>query len=389
MTNLPRFISCPEKSFFLFGPRGTGKSTWLRMRFPDALFVDLLSHDLSRRLLARPERLREIVEGNADKCTFVIDEVQRAPQLLDVVHQMIESRPELRFVLTGSSARKLKRSGIDLLAGRAVLTTCHPFMAAELGDAFSLESALADGLVPLVLAAADRRSVLRTYLEIYLREEIQAEGFVRNLSAFARFLEAISFSQAALLTVSEIARECAVSRTTVCGYLSILEDMLISTRLPIFSKRAKRRLVGHDKFFIFDAGVFRILRPTGPLDRQHEIDGAALEGLVFQHLRAWNDYSGKPCSLHFWRTRAGLEVDFVVYGADEFTAIEVKNAAQIRPSDLSSLRAFGDEYPEARLTLLHRGKEQYLANGVLCVPCERFLCALTPGKSMPDAAWRR
>jgi len=388
MTKVSRFLSCPEKSFFLFGPRGTGKSSWLQTRFPDALFLDLLSYDLSRQLLARPERLREIVEGNADKQTFVIDEVQRAPTLLDVVHQVIEQHPDLRFVLTGSSARKLKRSGVDLLAGRAVMTTCHPFMAAELGSAFSLEAALAEGLIPLVLAATDRRSVLRTYLDLYLREEIQMEGLVRNLGAFSRFLEAASFSHASLLSASEIARECEVSRTTVEGYLAILEDLLIASRLPIFSKRAKRQLVAHDKFYFFDAGVFRTLRPTGPLDRPQEIDGAALEGLVFHHLRSWNDYSGNHQTLHFWRTRAGLEVDFIVYGANEFAAIEVKNAARIQSSDLSSLRAFRDEYPEARLILLHRGKEQALMDGVLCVPCDRFLRQLKPNSPLPDIGWR-
>jgi uncharacterized protein len=389
MVPLPRFLSCPEKSFFLFGPRGTGKSTWLKERFPEALFVDLLSHDVHRRLLARPERLRDIVEGNADRRTFVVDEVQRAPQLLDVVHQLIEAHPEQRFVLTGSSARQLKRAGVDLLAGRALLTTCHPFMAAELGDAFSLESALAVGTVPLVLAALERDAVLRAYLELHLREEIQMEGLARNLGAFSRFLEAASFSHGALLTASEIARDCEIGRTTVEGYLSILEDLLIATRLPVFSKRSKRKLVGHDKLYFFDAGVFRTLRPKGPLDRPGEIDGAALEGLVLQHLRAWNDYSGKPCTLGFWRTRAGLEVDFVVYGPGELAAIEVKNAAQIRPSDLRPLRAFGDEYPEARLTLLHRGREQSLRNGVLCAPVERFLRELKPGAPLPDATWRR
>lgn len=388
MNTVSRFLTCPEKSFFLFGPRGTGKSTWLQNRFPNALFLDLLSHDLSRQLLARPERLREIVEGNADKQTFVIDEVQRAPVLLDVVHQLIEQRPDARFVLTGSSARKLKRAGVDLLAGRAIMTTCHPFMAAELGDTFSLEMALTQGLIPLVLAAKDRRAVLRTYLELYLREEIQMEGFVRNLDAFSRFLEAASFSHASLLTASEIARECEVSRTTVEGYLAILEDLLIASRLPVFSKRAKRQLVVHDKFYFFDAGVFRTLRPTGPLDRPQETDGAALEGLVFHHLRSWNDYSGNSNSLHFWRTRAGLEVDFIVYGANEFAAIEVKNSARIQSSDLASLRAFRDEYPEARLILLHRGKEQALMDGVLCVPCERFLHNLKPNDPLPDIGWR-
>ena len=166
-------------------------------------------------------------------------------------------------------------------------------MAAELGDDFMLEDALKFGLVPLVLAATDRAAVLRAYLALYVREEVHMEGLVRSVGSFARFLEAISFSHASLLSVAAVARECEVSRTTVEGYVSILEDLLISVRLPVFAKRAKRQLVGHDKFYFFDAGVFRSIRPKGPLDRPAEIDGAALEGLVFQHLRAWNDYSGQ------------------------------------------------------------------------------------------------
>lgn len=388
MQKTKRLLLCPKRSFFLFGPRGTGKSTWLRMQMPEAYFVDLLSPEICQRFTASPDRLRELVTGNANRKTFVLDEIQRVPALLSVVHQLIEAKPELRFILTGSSSRKLKRAGVDLLAGRALMTTSHPFMAAELGDAFSLEDALKFGLVPLVLADNDREAVLRAYLGLYVREEVQMEGLVRNMESFARFLEAISFSHASLLSVAEVARECAVSRTTVEGYVSILEDLLIAVRLPSFSKRAKRKLIGHDKFFFFDAGVYRSIRPKGPLDRPTEIDGAALEGLVFQHLRAWNDYSGQHSSLYFWRTRAGLEVDFVVYGEKELVAIEVKNAAKVSSHDLQSLKAFIKDYPESRAVLLYRGQEQFLRDGVLCVPCERFLKALLPGHPLPDQTWR-
>jgi predicted AAA+ superfamily ATPase len=388
MNSTKRLLFCPERSFFLFGPRGTGKSTWLRMQMPEALFVDLLSPEICQRFTASPDRLRDLVAGNADRHTIVLDEIQRVPALLSVVHQLIEAHPGLRFVLTGSSSRKLKRAGVDMLAGRALLTTCHPFMAAELGKAFSLENALRVGMVPLVLAAEDCEAVLRAYLALYVREEVQMEGLVRNMGSFARFLEAISFSHAALLSVAEVARECAVSRTTVEGYVSILEDLLIAVRLPVFAKRAKRQLVGHSKFYFFDAGVFRSARPKGPLDRPQEIDGAALEGLIFQHLRAWNDYSGQRHTLHFWRTRAGAEVDFVVYGEKEVAAIEVKNADKISSRDLQALKAFAADYPEARTVLLYRGQEQFLRDGVLCVPCERFLTALRPGQPLPDMAWR-
>ena len=389
MKTTKRLLPCPKKSFFLFGPRGTGKSTWLRMEMADACVVDLLSPDICQRFTISPDRLRELVDGNANCQTFVLDEIQRVPALLSVVHQLIEAHPSLRFVLTGSSSRKLKRAGVDLLAGRALMTTCHPFLAVELGDSFALAEALQTGLLPLVMAADDREAVLRAYLALYVREEVQMEGLVRNMGSFARFLEAISFSHAALLSVADVARECAVSRTTVEGFISILEDLLIAVRLPIFAKRAKRQLVGHDKFYFFDAGVYRSIRPKGPLDRPQEIDGAALEGLVFQHLRAWNDYSGQRNSLHFWRTRSGSEVDFVVYGEDELAAIEVKNAAKISGRDLQPLQSFLSDYPESRAVLLYRGQEQLLRDGVLCVPCDRFLKALRPGQPLPDREWRR
>jgi predicted AAA+ superfamily ATPase len=222
-----------------------------------------------------------------------------------------------------------------------------------------------------------------------MREEIQMEGLVRNLGDFSRFLESISFSHGSVLTTSAVARDCGVSRTTVEGFIAILEDLLIASRLPVFSKRAKRQTVGHDKFFFFDAGVFRTIRPKGPLDTPQEIDGAALEGLVYHHLKAWNDYSEKPCSLHFWRTTNGKEVDFVVYGEAEFLAIEVKNSTRISSSDLSDLKAFGSEYPTARKLFLYRGTEQRMEGDVLCVPCERFLQEMIPGKPLPDRAWRR
>lgn len=380
-----RFLSCPKTSFFLFGPRGTGKSTWLQHCFQEALYLDLLSDDLSRQLLARPERLKELVEARTDRKVVIIDEIQRNPPLLSTVHQLIERHKAIQFVLTGSSARKLRREGVDLLAGRAVMTSCHPFMAAEIKDVFSLDKALVHGMVPVVAMADDPQHVLRTYINLYLKEEVQAEGLVRNLASFVRFLEAASFSHASVLNMNAVSRECEISRMTVEGYFSILNDLLIAVRIPVFSKRAKRMLVQHEKFYFFDAGVFRAFRPTGPLDQPQEIDGAALEGLVLQHLRSWNDYSGSPCTLHYWRTRAGAEVDFVLYGKDTFIAVEVKNADRIHTVDMKGLKAFGEDYPEARRLLLYRGTHERLIDGVLCLPCERFLKELVPNHPIPFA----
>lgn len=371
--SIPRCFKVPKQSFFLFGPRGTGKSTLLRALWKDALWVDLLEPDVFRSYSARPERLRELVEANPEARVVVIDEIQKSPELLPMVHALIEKRKSLQFVLTGSSARKLKRSGVDLLAGRVIKKTLHPFTARELGRRFDLERSLMIGLVPLVMMAKDPEAVLKAYAGLYVREEVQAEGLVRNIGGFARFLEAVSFSHASVLNISNVARECEVERKVVEGYLSVLEDLLLSCRIPVFAKKAQRAVVAHPKFFFFDAGVFRSLRPSGPLDRPQEISGAALEGVVAQHLMAWTAYQGDTDSLYYWRTRAGAEVDFILYGPRLFWAIEVKNTGRVRPEDLASLKAFKEEYPQSEAYFLYRGRERLKKNGILCLPCEEFL----------------
>lgn len=370
---IPRCFKDPGQSYFLFGPRGTGKSTLLRELWKEALWVDLLEPDIFRSYSARPERLRELVLAYPKIKTVIIDEVQKLPELLPAVHALIEKTKSLQFILTGSSARKLKRSGVDLLGGRVLKKTLHPFIAAELKEGFDLEKALEVGLLPLVVTAANPRSILQAYAGLYVREEVQAEGLVRNIGGFSRFLEAVSFSHAAVLNLSNVARECEIERKVVEGYLSILEDLFLSYRIPVFSKKAKRATIVHPKFFFFDAGVFRSLRPTGPLDQPQEIIGAALEGLVAQHLLAWNAYQGDSNRLYYWRTRSGSEVDFVLYGKDIFWAIEVKNTARIRQEDLTSLKAFQEEYPQSSAFFLYRGKERFERNGVLCLPCQEFL----------------
>ena len=384
MTTLPRFFTVPRGSFFLFGPRGTGKTTWLREALPDALLVDLLRAEEYRRLAARPERLRELVRAVPPGGDIVVDEIQRVPELLNVVHELMAMRSGHRFVLTGSSARTLRRGGVNLLAGRAIVRTMHPFMAGELGSAFDLATALTLGTVPTVLSSEDPASALTAYASLYVEQEVRAEGLVRDVGSFSRSLEAAAFSHAATLNVSEIARECETSRSTVSGYLELLEDLLLAFRLPVFTRRAKRRLVAHPRFFYFDCGVFRSLRPSGPLDRPEEIAGPALEGLVAQHLRAWLAYSETDGKLYYWRTRTGAEVDFVLYGTLGIWGIDVMNAARIRPADLRGLGAFGDEYPEARRILLYRGEHRLVRNGVLCFPVDAFLAGLGPSSALED-----
>jgi len=382
MEIVERFFTAPKRSFFLFGPRGTGKSTWAESAFPDAITVDLLQPETFREYAARPERLRELLDANPKAKDIVIDEVQRVPSLLSVVHALTEQRRAVRFVLTGSSARKIKRADVDLLAGRALLRTLHPFMAAELGRSFRLEDALRLGMVPLVVRAEEADAVLRSYVALYIQEEVKAEALVRDVGNFTRFLEVASLSHATVLNVSNLARECEIGRKTAEGYLAILDDLLLAHRVPVFTKRAKRAVASHPKFYLFDAGVFRSLRPKGPLDRPEEADGAALEGLVMQHLRAWNAYRGEKNSIHYWRTRSGVEVDIILYGEEGIWAIEVMNSRQIRPQDLRGLKSFLEDYPQARPFLLYRGKERLKRDGILCVPCDEFLGQLHPDRSL-------
>jgi len=373
-----RFFRAPNDSFFIFGPRGTGKSTWLKKTFPEAYLVDLLDDWTYRDHIAKPERIKQIVKANPHIKCFIIDEVQKAPKLLDSIHSLIEEYKTHQFILTGSSARKLRRGGVNLLAGRALLTHFHPFMAAELGTDFSIEMALRSGLIPLIVSANAPDQTLATYIALYLKEEVKEEGLVRDIGTFARFLEAISFSHGNILNLNNIARECQVSRKVVENYLSIMEDLLIGYKLPVFTKRAKRAMTAQSKFYLFDAGVYYHLRPKGPLDSPDEIGGMALEGLILQHFKAWSDYSNDQVECYFWRTRGGSEVDFILYGEHHFYAVEVKNSKQIHPQSLKSLKAFRNDYPEAKVMLLYRGSERLLIDEIPCWPVSDFLLQLKP-----------
>ncbi len=383
MTTVTRIYQPPAGSFFLFGPRGTGKSTWLKQQYGTATRIDLLDRETYRLYAARPERLSDLVAAQHAPAQIVLDEVQKVPELLDVVHQQMEAHPQHTYILTGSSARKLKRSGVDLLAGRAALTSMHPFMAAELGDSFDLDVALDTGLVPVVYSAPDRRAAVGAYLGLYLEQEVKAEALVRDVGGFSRFLEAMAFSHAAVLNITGVARECQVNRNTVQGYIEVLEDLLLGFRVPVFARRAKRHLAQHPKFYFFDAGVFRSARSRGPLDAPEEMAGAALEGLVAQHLRAWIAYGNRPdAKLYYWRTKSGAEVDFVVYGEDLLCALEVKNAKHVYRADVRALRAFSEDYPQAKTCLLYRGRDRLMIDNVVCVPCDEFLRSLLPGQSL-------
>ena len=368
----PRIFVPPEQqSYFLFGPRGTGKSVFTGNFYKQGLFFDLLDSRIYNEFMADPGRLsRRIPEGFND--WVIIDEVQKVPALLNEVHRLIENR-RIRFVLTGSSARRLRRDNVNLLAGRALTCRLHPLTVAELGTDFDLARALRYGQLPMACTSADPEMFLQSYVRTYLQEEIQQEGLTRNLPAFSRFLEAASFSQGSPLNVSAIARDCAVNRKVVENYFSILRDTLVSYEIPVFTKRAKRAVIQSAKFYFFDAGVFRALRPSGPYDSDSEAEGAALETLVLQEIAARNDYRRWNYGIHYWRTRQGAEVDFVLYGARGFKAIEVKHSGRIRREDFKGLRQFKQEYPEAEPVFLYSGDRRFHEGGIEIVPVDMFL----------------
>lgn len=324
-----------------------------------------------------PELLQELLEAKPHK-KVVIDEVQKVPKILDVVHGLIEEHPNVQFILTGSSSRKLRRGGVNLLAGRALWKHFHPFIAHELGDQFQLEQALTTGTIPLIWQSEDPENKLQAYVDLYLQEEVKAESLVRQVGEFSRFLQAMAHSHASILNLNNVSRECEVPRKTLDLHLRILEDLLLGYTIPIFEKRAKREVSAHPKFYYFDPGVFRALRKQGFLDLSTEAEGAALEGLVAEHLKSWIDCQKQKNELYFWRTRAGVEVDFIIYGPKAFYAIEVKNGKNVSPKDLRGLKEFQKDYPETIPYLLYRGKDAIKKDGILCLPVEEFLKQLDP-----------
>src|SRR3990167_2713582 len=270
---LNRLAKVKKSSFFLFGPRGTGKTQWVRTHFKDALYIDLLNTRYYQYFLADPTRLEGSALGHKTPW-IVLDEVQKVPLLLDEVHRLIENHQRC-FVLTGSSARKLRRGGANLLAGRALLCHMHPLIATEIGETFDLERALRYGLLPKAYLETNPGEYLESYIGVYLQEEVVQEGLLRDVGVFARFLEIASFSQASQLNLSAVAQECGISQKVVREYFQILNDLLLAIQLECFDKRAQRKLAQHHKFYYFDAGVYQYIRPRGPLDVVTEVDGAA------------------------------------------------------------------------------------------------------------------
>jgi len=370
-----RLIEPPkDKSFFLFGPRGTGKTTWVKSKFTKTLYLDLLEAELFNDFLANPQRLENFIPKNFNDWV-IIDEIQRIPELLNEVHRLIEKN-KYKFILTGSSARKIRRKGVNLLAGRALSYHLYPLTAVELGKDFKLGHSLDYGQLPCVYIEENPKAYLESYVKTYLEEEIQYEGLTRNLGAFTRFLETASFSQGSVLNISSVARDCSIERKVVENYFAILEDLLIAYRIPIFTKRAKRRLVAHPKFYFFDVGLYRALRPTGPLDAPEGIGGHAFETLFLQEILAINAYLRLGYSVYYWMTSNNIEVDFVLYGSKGIKAFEVKRTGKISGSMLKGLKMFQKDYPGAKMYFVYGGERRLREGDIEIIPLKDALKGL-------------
>jgi predicted AAA+ superfamily ATPase len=374
-------IELPEhQSAFLWGPRKTGKSTFLKSHFPDSLKFDFLDTEIFFEFSKRPFLMREQLLAKSPDILqkpIILDEVQKIPQLLDEVHWLIENK-ELRFILCGSSARKLKRGKANLLGGRAWRFEMFPLVSPELGD-WELLTVLNRGLVPSHFQQKQYQKSLKAYLQDYLKEEVFAEGLTRNIPAFSRFIDALGYSHGELTNYSNIARDCGVNSKTVREYYQILVDTLMGTFVEPFKRRQNRQVISKTpKFYLFDVGVAGALTKRVISEERGELFGKAFEHFIFMELAAYRSYSETDFGIEFWRTKSGLEVDFTLGNGE--VAIEVKGANNIAKKDLFPLRVFNEEFaPKASYVVANIGEERII-DKIRVVPYRKFLDELWKGK---------
>ena len=362
------------ESFFLWGPRQSGKTTLLRENYPDVPWIDLLKSEEYRRYLVHPEYLRQELEaaGTSSETQVVIDEVQKVPALLDEVHWLIENRG-LRFALCGSSARKVRRGAANLLGGRAFRYELHGLSAVELDSDFNLDQILNHGYLPRMYQAADPGRMLEAYVADYLKEEVAAEGLVRDLPVFSEFLDIAALSDGELVNFSNIARECGVSSHTAKSYFGILEDTLLGRWLPAYRKRPKRRVIQAPKFYFADVGTVNRLARRGELLSGSELYGKAFENWVCHELTAFISYRQVDADLTYWRLASGIEVDFVV--GDMSLAVEAKSRSNISSHHLKGLRSLAEDHPEVgrRIVVCRESKARKTDDGIEILPVETFI----------------
>ena len=379
-----RLLTLPmssEESCFLWGARQTGKSTLLKKLFPESLYFDLLLSGEYRRLMANPGIIKEECEGagltkETQRSPIIVDEVQKVPELLDEIHWLIVNK-DLRFILCGSSPRKLKRSHANLLGGRALRYELFPLTYHEI-DNFSLDKALNNGLIPRHYDSKFPNKLLQAYIGNYLQEEIASEALSRNIPTFNRFLEVAAISNGEMINFNNIARDCGISSPTVKSYFQILEDTLLGRFIPAYRKRIKRKLIHAPKFLFFDIGVAAHLTRRGRVEQGSELFGKAFEHFITMEIIAHSSYSEQNYPVSYWRTTSGFEVDLILGNHD--VAIEVKSASRIHDGHLKGLRAFKNEYQSKYLLVSNDPKKRVTDDGITILPWKNFLDELWNNK---------
>ena len=374
-----RVLSLSESetnSLFLFGARQTGKTSLLRERFPKCIYYDLLEFDTMMRFRQRPSLLRDLLMDVPNESLVVIDEIQQVPELLNEIHLLI-SRKQLRFILCGSSARKLRRNSVNTLGGRALPTYLYPLVSAEIPD-FNLIRAVNNGMMPAIYPLENPRRQIQAYVDVYLKEEIMAEALVRNLMGFSNFLRAAAITNGEIVNYQNIAQDCGVSAKTVKEYFSILTDTLIGYMIPAYTRTNKRSVVQAPRFYFFDVSI-----PNFMLNRSELLPGSpefghAFEHFVMQELVAYLGYNNSVESLSYWRTYTGLEVDAVI--GEARAAIEFKSVTEVRTSHLKNLNRFAEDFPNARLVIVTLDKLSRKMGNVESYYAYDFLKLLWEGK---------
>lgn len=366
------------ETFFLWGPRQSGKSTLLKAMYPDSLWIDLLKAEVFRRYLNHPEWLREELPQSGRTPFVVIDEIQKLPQLLDEVHWLHENRG-VQFALCGSSARKVKRGHANLLGGRAIRYELLGFASSELGSTFDLSKALNHGYLPRIYLSKSPKRLLNAYVANYLKEEVAAEGLVRNLPVFSEFLNMAALSDTEPVNFSTIARDCGVSSQTIKSYFQILEDTLLGRWLPAFRKRPKRRVATSSKFYFADVGVVNFLAKRGRLEQGSELYGKAFENWCFHELYTYNAYNETYADISYWRLAGGTEVDFIVNNME--IAIEAKAVKRVSAKHLKGLRSLSQDHPKVkrRMVICCDSQQRTTEDGIEIVPARHFTEMLWQG----------
>jgi len=373
--NLPKLLD--SKSFFLFGPRATGKTTLIREQLPNAIVINLLRGKEFLRLSSSPWELETMIEGaqrGANNEIIVIDEVQRVPELLNEVHRLMEER-NMKFLLTGSSARTLRSKGVNLLAGRAWRADLFPLVCNEIPK-FQLDSFLRYGGLPSVVTSNNPEEELHAYVETYLTEEIKAEGAVRQLPAFSRFLKVATINSGLRINFANVASDSQVPPSTVTEYYTLLEDTLIGFRLEPWTKSVKRKATQTARFYIFDVGVFHTLNETRELSRNSDLYGRSFEHFIAQELRAYLSYSRSREKLSFWRSQSGAEVDFCV---GETVAIECKASGRATLRDAKGLQALREEGVFEKFLVVSNDEIPRIENQITFMPWQHFVKELWEG----------